>query len=220
MLRMSEQQERKALDAVNERVGQLREHLGQQSIAALDEYDVVDVLCEMHLGVHARAFVKNEISGRHLVRISRDRARLRELGMGSLADCLRLRHALTMVEACGQLCLLEAQEVLRHVEVTGDMLLHLCDEDLKELGVKVMGQRDELLELVEKLHDEYYAALADYFVAPDGSVYEAAAIRRWLEKHNTSPLTGLPIAKEPLVHCRTLRNDIQEFRKRSTRGNH
>eukprot|EP00727_Mastigamoeba_balamuthi_P004942 m51a1_g14446 hypothetical protein (264) ;mRNA; r:588668-592817 len=123
-------------------------------------------------------------------------------------------------------------------------LMHLSDEDLEELGVNAMGPRDELVELAEKLRDGHFVALGKYFgdpvageageavpasfqcpitlelmedpvVAPDGYVYEAAAIRRWLEGHDTSPMTGAAMAREPLVQCRTLRSDIQAYRQRS-----
>eukprot|EP00727_Mastigamoeba_balamuthi_P001092 m51a1_g10980 putative leucine rich repeat protein (482) ;mRNA; r:292589-295662 len=152
---------------------------------------------ELGLGAHAVAFEGNMIKGKFLAKISRDRDPLYRAG------------------------------------VVGDMLLHLRDEDLKELGIEAMGQRDELVELVEKLHRDLNAALVEFFVpasfmcpitlqlmddpvvAPDGNTYEAAAIQKWLDCHTTSPLTGMPMAKEPLVHCRTLRNDIQAFRERS-----
>eukprot|EP00727_Mastigamoeba_balamuthi_P003204 m51a1_g12881 putative leucine rich repeat protein (561) ;mRNA; f:541-2722 len=318
-LQEEEQRTRKALDTAGKQAGRLRALLEERRIEALDVGDVVDVLHEVGLGSHAVEFQKNQIKGRSLVRISKDRARLRKLGITSLADCLHLRHALMTVEACGQLRLsrpalntiatalrarndnagadavvapswtpedvsvwlercgvaAEVREVLRRARVTGSQLMHLSDEDLEELGISAMKPRDELVQLAEKLRDDHFAAIGKYFgdpvavpsalprspvtgggaagaealyrallaqpnkgeagqavpvsfqcpitlelmedpvVAPDGCVYEAAAICRWLEDHDTSPMTGAAMARESLVRCRTLRSDIQAYRQRS-----
>eukprot|EP00727_Mastigamoeba_balamuthi_P004799 m51a1_g14317 hypothetical protein (347) ;mRNA; f:1296-6505 len=275
-LQEEEQRARKALDTVGKQAGRLRALLEERRIETLDMGDVVDVLREVGLGSHAAEFQKKEIKGQSLARISKDRARLRKLGIASLADCQCLSHALMTVEACGQLRLsrpaldtiatalrarndnagadavvapswtpedvsvwlersgvpAEVRDVLRRAWVTGIQLMHVSDEDLEELGVNLMGPRDELVQLAEKLRDDHFAALGKYFgdpvacpitlelmedpvVAPDGCVYEAAAIRRWLEDHNTSPMTGARMAREPLVRCRTLRSDIQAYRQKS-----
>eukprot|EP00727_Mastigamoeba_balamuthi_P002288 m51a1_g12056 hypothetical protein (236) ;mRNA; f:1163-4551 len=132
----------------------------------------------------------------------------------------------------------EVYEVLCSAGVMGSQLMHLSDEDLEELGISATGPRDELVELVEKLRDDHFVALANFFgfleageavpasfkclitlqlmedpvIVLDGCVYEAAAIRRWLKDHDTSPMTGSPMAREPLLQCRTLRSDIQAYR--------
>eukprot|EP00727_Mastigamoeba_balamuthi_P009183 m51a1_g4888 putative u-box domain-containing protein 33-like (353) ;mRNA; r:73403-74542 len=292
-LQEEERRAREALDTSGQQAGRLRALLEERRVAALDVGDVVDVLREVGLGTHASEFQKNEIKGRSLTKISKDRARLCKLGIASLADCQRLRHALMTVEACGQLRLSRPalDTIATALRASNDSagadavvapswspedLMHLSDEDLEELGISAMGPRDELVELAEKLRDDHFAALSKYFgdhvalpsalprlsvagdgaagvagrcpasptqpnrseagetvpasfqcpitlqlmedpvVAPDGCVYEAAAIRRWLEGHNTSPMTGAPMAREPLVRCTTLRSDIQAYRQRSS----
>ena len=51
--------------------------------------------------------------------------------------------------------------------------------------------------------------MADPVVANDGHSYERAAIAHWLATHNTSPLTGLPLATHELVPNEQLARQIQ-----------
>ena len=47
----------------------------------------------------------------------------------------------------------------------------------------------------------------------DGQSYEHEAIRKWLEKHNLSPLTGNVLESKALVRNHALRNAIGEFER-------
>ncbi|KAI4371554.1 hypothetical protein MLD38_019774 [Melastoma candidum] len=53
--------------------------------------------------------------------------------------------------------------------------------------------------------------MEDPLVAGDGFTYEAEAIRGWLDQHDTSPMTNLPLPNLNLVPNRTLRSAIQEW---------
>ena len=59
------------------------------------------------------------------------------------------------------------------------------------------------------------ALMVDPHVCADGHSYEHDAISAWLERHDTSPQTNLPLAHKHLVPNITLRNAIIAFRSRS-----
>jgi len=53
--------------------------------------------------------------------------------------------------------------------------------------------------------------MEDPVMAADGHTYEAEAIREWLDGHNTSPMTNLPLDNLHLVPNRIVRSAIQEW---------
>ncbi|GMH21715.1 hypothetical protein Nepgr_023557 [Nepenthes gracilis] len=54
--------------------------------------------------------------------------------------------------------------------------------------------------------------MEDPQIAADGYTYEAEALRGWLDgKHDTSPMTNLPLAHQNLIPNRALRSAIQEW---------
>eukprot|EP00727_Mastigamoeba_balamuthi_P007218 m51a1_g3116 putative wd40 repeat-containing protein (775) ;mRNA; f:170913-174845 len=53
--------------------------------------------------------------------------------------------------------------------------------------------------------------MEDPVVAPDGFTYEREAISKWLAGHCTSPMTGAPMEREPLVNNATMRSAIASF---------
>ena len=55
--------------------------------------------------------------------------------------------------------------------------------------------------------------MVDPHVCADGHSYEHHAISAWLERHDTSPQTNLPLAHKHLVPNITLRNAIGAFRE-------
>ena len=55
--------------------------------------------------------------------------------------------------------------------------------------------------------------MVDPHVCADGHSYERDAIAAWLERHDTSPQTNLPLAHKHLVPNITLRNAIGAFRE-------
>ena len=55
--------------------------------------------------------------------------------------------------------------------------------------------------------------MVDPHVCADGHSYEHDAIAAWLERHDTSPQTNLPLAHKHLVPNITLRNAIGAFRE-------
>ena len=59
------------------------------------------------------------------------------------------------------------------------------------------------------------APMVDPHVCADGHSYEHDAISAWLERHDTSPQTNLPLAHKQLVPNITLRNAIIAFQSRA-----
>merc|ERR1711964_519514 len=51
-------------------------------------------------------------------------------------------------------------------------------------------------------------------VTADGQSYERAAIEEWLQAHNTSPMTNLPLANETLIPNIQLRCTIEAWKAR------
>eukprot|EP00727_Mastigamoeba_balamuthi_P007536 m51a1_g3402 putative wd-40 repeat-containing protein (894) ;mRNA; r:547638-551845 len=125
--------------------------------------------------------------------------------------------------------------------LNGEMLLHLDDFDLAEIGV---GARDRrlILEQVGSVRELYFYAVSlfcdvtraavgkpvplrficpitlrlmeDPVAAADGYIYERSAIKGWLEGHGVSPISGAPIAATPMVTCKLLCGAIEAFRKK------
>jgi len=56
--------------------------------------------------------------------------------------------------------------------------------------------------------------MKDPVVASDGHSYERSAISRWLENHNTSPKTNLPVRTRELIPNLDLKRAIQQHRER------
>ena len=54
----------------------------------------------------------------------------------------------------------------------------------------------------------------DPVVAADGHTYERAGILQWLEKHDTSPLTGAQLSSKQLFTNWTLRSVVADYKKR------
>ena len=52
--------------------------------------------------------------------------------------------------------------------------------------------------------------MTDPVCAEDGHTYERRAIERWLEDHDTSPLTGAKLPSKMLLTNYALRNAIEE----------
>ena len=56
--------------------------------------------------------------------------------------------------------------------------------------------------------------IQDPVVAADGFTYEKYAIKHWLKKHNTSPLTGQKLKNKVLTPNLTLKHVIEDFKKK------
>jgi hypothetical protein len=59
-----------------------------------------------------------------------------------------------------------------------------------------------------------YALMEDPVVAADGHTYERKAIKRWLQKHSTSPLTNLRLEHKVLVPNFAIRSALEEWQVR------
>lgn len=57
----------------------------------------------------------------------------------------------------------------------------------------------------------------DPVVTVDGHTYEKRAIKLWLKKHNTSPLTNVPLKSKKLVPNITLKKQIQDYKEKAQR---
>ena len=79
-----------------------------------------------------------------------------------------------------------------------------------------MSRKRKALSLAETIHDELicpitYEMPAEPVYAEDGRLYERSAIEQWLGDHNTSPLTGLPLASTELAPNAQLLTQIASF---------
>ena len=54
--------------------------------------------------------------------------------------------------------------------------------------------------------------MLDHVLCADGHSYERASIQEWLENHDTSPLTGMPLEHKLLVPNHALRKVSEEWR--------
>jgi serine/threonine protein kinase len=54
--------------------------------------------------------------------------------------------------------------------------------------------------------------MIDPVICADGHTYDRNHIERWLENHETSPKTNLPLENKNLVPNRALRNTIEQFK--------
>jgi hypothetical protein len=53
--------------------------------------------------------------------------------------------------------------------------------------------------------------MTDPVLCTDGHVYEKTAIQKWLDTHNTSPMTKAAVCKNTIIPCFALKSLIQEF---------
>lgn len=53
--------------------------------------------------------------------------------------------------------------------------------------------------------------MTDPVILTDGHVYERSAIQKWLQTHNTSPITNATVCKNTLIPCFTLKTLIEEY---------
>ena len=56
--------------------------------------------------------------------------------------------------------------------------------------------------------------MTEPMVAADGHTYEKDQIVKWLQKHDTSPMTGLKLKKRILIHNLTLKKAIQSYKEK------
>ena len=124
------------------------------------------------------------------------------------------------------------QAMLRaEADVVHRKLAHYKGEKLEGLDVKTLGvllaEMDAARTRVEAARQrKLLTSCPDDFVCPitqelmvdphvcaDGHSYEKHAIAAWLERHDTSPQTNLPLAHKHLVPNITLRNAIGAFRE-------
>ena len=104
----------------------------------------------------------------------------------------------------------------------------LDDLDVEALGVllstldaartKVEAARQRKIE--NRVPDDYVCAISqeimvDPCVWADGHSYERTAIAAWLETHDTSPQTNLPLEHKYLVPNITLKKAIAQFQSRT-----
>ena len=59
--------------------------------------------------------------------------------------------------------------------------------------------------------DGWQEVMRDPVATVDGQTYERSAIEQWLGEHNTSPLTGLPLASTELAPNAQLLTQIASF---------
>jgi len=193
---------RAELERVSQRAAEFVRVLGGRSVRGLSMRDVSDVLRELELGKHVQVFESNMVDGAVLGALSNEQ--LKELGMSAASERGRLRHAMSMIEACGQLRLtaaemkqmeerarskgekeavviatwdagrvgvwLEENKVPKEVwekvvaaNVSGKQLLHMTDDDMKQLGIAVMGVRVRMNQLIETVRKSHFAALRAFF---------------------------------------------------------
>lgn len=89
-------------------------------------------------------------------------------------------------------------------------------EELREAADRVAKRRDELL-LSAAARDSLtcpitHQLMEEPVTCVDGHTYERGAIERWLRDHNTSPKTGLPLARRDLVPNFALRAAVEQYR--------
>ena len=58
-----------------------------------------------------------------------------------------------------------------------------------------------------------FEVMGDPVSCADGHSYDRAAITRWLQDHNTSPKTGMPLEHTNLVPNHALRSAIQDWQQ-------
>jgi hypothetical protein len=100
----AEDEERKLrakFEEANVRAAELMRVLSQRNVSELGVNDVCDVLRELNLGGHAHKFKSNDIDGALLKKLNDER--LKKLGVNTAAERQKLKHAMCMIEACGQL---------------------------------------------------------------------------------------------------------------------
>ena len=154
--------------------------------------------------------------------LSKNKARRMRKQLLHREDELR---ALNAVHAAQQAMLRRETDVVHRklAQYKGEQLDGL---DVKTLGV-LLAEMDAARTRVEAARQrKLLTSCPDDFVCPitqelmvdphvcaDGHSYERDAISAWLERHDTSPQTNLPLAHKHLVPNITLRNAIGAFRE-------
>ena len=154
--------------------------------------------------------------------LSKNKARRMRKQLLHREDELR---ALSAVHAAQQAMLRREADIVhrRLAQYKGEKLEGL---DVKTLGV-LLAEMDAARTRVEAARQrKLLTSCPDDFVCPitqelmvdphvcaDGHSYEHHAISAWLERHDTSPQTNLPLAHKHLVPNITLRNAIGAFRE-------
>jgi len=269
--------------ADDEQKAALQRALSCCNVTALSVHDVCNILHELGLDSCMPAFRSHVIDGEALGNLGDDD--MCQLGLDAPTDRFRLRHAVCMINACGNLCISPSElariakrsddpdavlfvtwnaervaawleehqaphsvcKVLLAAGVNGEQLLMATSGFLEQLGVAAIGDRMKLLRRIAALRKVHFAAIHAFFfdsssssaslplaaeppseficpitqevmelpvVAPDGFVYEEAAIKKWLASHTTSPMTGAPMSSKPLIRCNTLRSAIIKWKER------
>ena len=236
------------------------------SLRSLSIDNVSDLLMELGLGTHIESFRKGGVSGELLEQIND--TDLITLGIFNLIERKKLLHAVWSVNLVGavhpipisssqmqQVVNWDTQAVAKWLSevglvsfvpafgaVTGIVLLHLCDSDIRELGISSLADKKKLLSGITALRSEVEKAFTDTYqpplneklqeeppasmlcpitmalmrepvIASDGQLYERSAIEAWLKTHNTSPMTGAQMANNTLTSCIPIRSDIREWAK-------
>jgi hypothetical protein len=154
--------------------------------------------------------------------LSKNKARRMRKQLLHREDELR---ALNAVHAAQQAMLRKETDIVHRklAQYKGEQLEGL---DVKTLGV-LLAEMDAARTRVEAARQrKLLTSCPDDFVCPitqelmvdphvcaDGHSYEHHAISAWLERHDTSPQTNLPLAHKHLVPNITLRNAIGAFRE-------
>jgi hypothetical protein len=59
-----------------------------------------------------------------------------------------------------------------------------------------------------------YELLEDPVITADGKTYSRSSITKWLQTHNTSPLTNIPLEHRRLTPNDIVRQIIEEYKRR------
>ena len=87
----------------------------------------------------------------------------------------------------------------------------------KETQAETQAVVKRFRQAIDDVADEYVCPITaelpvDPVTAEDGRFYERHAIEYWLKDHDTSPLTGQPLAHKELTANLVLRGMIREWR--------
>jgi len=90
----------------------------------------------------------------------------------------------------------------------------------EQLSLEEKKKREEKKRELESLEipvpNEFICPLTqepfrDPVITSDGHTYEKSSITKWLETHNTSPLTGAPLENKTLIPNHALRNAVLDW---------
>ncbi len=96
----------------------------------------------------------------------------------------------------------------------------ILSSDIPSITTLYQNSISNIIQLPKSISDnipnEYICPITcDIMTEPviltDGHTYEKKAITKWLETHNTSPLTKEIVNKEIIIPCYSLRSLIQDF---------